>query len=80
MKQKQIIISLSLAGIVAISATGFRLLAAPTQGPYVNDQVQTNVNNASQEALNNVNGILCILSKTNYSIFTNQDPYLAQVD
>ncbi len=80
MKQKQIIISLGLAGLVAVAATGFRLLAAPTQGPYINDQVQTNVNNASQEALNNVNGILCILSKTNYSLFTNQDPYLAQVD
>lgn len=80
MRTKQIIISLTLAGIVAIGATGFRLLVAPTQGSYIKDQVQINVNNASQQALDTVNGILCIISKTNYSDFSNKGAYLAQVD
>lgn len=69
-----------MAGVIAIGTTGFRLMSAPTQGPYINDQVQLNVNNASQQSLDNANGILCIIAKTNYSNFTNGGAYLAQVD
>ena len=54
--------------------------ALPTSGAYVTDKTQKFTNNFTQRIINQINGILCIGTQTNYSDFTNQGAYLAQVD
>ncbi len=67
---------------VSLTSKGYVLKAlgaAPTSGSYVTDKAQMFVNNSAQQQLTQINGILCILNKTNFSDFTNQESYLAQV-
>lgn len=62
--------------------------SVPTSGAYVTDVTQVQVNNSAQDAVSQINQILCVIANTNYSAvntdgtpkFIGQGNILAQVD
>ena len=54
--------------------------AIPITGAYVTDLPQHYTNNFTQETMDQINGIMCVFSQTNYPEFTDQGAYLSKVD